>query len=485
MADSAYQIVVIGGGPGGYPAAIHAAGKGARVALVEMDELGGVCLNRGCIPSKALINSAYTYSRFKQAEELGIDVAIPPTPNWPVMRQRKDKVVKTVVGGVGQLMKSHGVDVIRGFGEITGKNEVTVTDDDDKITKLKAENIIIATGSRPVNLGAFPLDGRVILSSDHLLEMDALPKSMLIIGGGVIGCEWASMLSMLDVEVTIVELMDQLLPLEDKTTADHLTREFKKHGVQVHTGVKVDSVAPDANGVAAKLSDGKIINAAQVLVSVGRAFNVDGLGLENVGVKQNPNGSIKVDKSMRTNVKNIFAIGDVAGVVLLAYTATAEGHVAVDNILGKKKQINYDAVPSVIFTHPEIGSVGLTEEKAKERYGELIIGRYPMRALGKAHAENEIAGEAKVIGVAKTDKLVGVHVIGAHAPDVIHTAALAIHQGLTVRQLGEMIFAHPVMSESVMEAAHDAHGESVHLAAKKKAPAKAAAPAKKKAVKKK
>jgi len=243
--------------------------------------------------------------------------------------------------------------------------------------------------------------------------------------------------------------------------------------VTVHTKVKVDSVEPASNGasgVVAKLSDGKTISAAQVLVSVGRAFNVDGLGLENVGIKQNRNGSITVDKTMRTNVKNIFAIGDVAGVVLLAYTATAEGHVAVDNILGKKKKINYDAVPSVIFTHPEIGSVGLTEAQAKEQYGELIIGRYPMRALGKAHAEGETAGEAKVIGDAKTDKLLGVHVIGAHAPDVVHTAALAIHQGLTVTELGGLIFAHPVMSEAVMEAAHDAHGLSVHLGAKKKAP---------------
>ena len=465
---NAYKIVVIGGGPGGYPAAIHGAIRGAKVALVEMDKLGGVCLNRGCIPSKALINSATTYEKIKTAAEIGIDLAVGAKVNWPAMLKRKDKVVSTVVGGVNSLMKSHGVDVFKGYGEITGKNEVTVTDDDDNVTVLQAENIIIATGSRPMNLPAFPLDGKAILSSDHLLEMQALPQSMLIIGGGVIGCEWASMLAMLDVKVTIVELMDRLLPMEDSGTSELIRREFKKKGVDIRTGIKVDSISSGPQGISAKLSDGSTVEATQSLLSVGRAFNVEDLGLEEFGIKQNKNGSITVDKHMRTNVKNIYAVGDVAGVVLLAYTATAEGILATDNILGDKRAMDYKAVPSVIFTHPEIGSVGLTEEQAKEAGHEIVIGRYPMRALGKALAENEIAGECKVIGDAKSDKILGVHFVGAHAADVIHTAVLAIHQGLTVTELGEMIFAHPVISEAMMEACHDVHGMSIHLAAKRK-----------------
>jgi dihydrolipoyl dehydrogenase len=468
MASEKYKIVVIGGGPGGYPAAIHAAIRGAKVALVEMDKLGGVCLNRGCIPSKALINSATVYDKMKTASEIGIDLSVSAKVNWPAMLKRKDKVVTTVVGGVNSLMKSHGVDVFNGYGEITGKNEVTITDDNDKVTILRAENIIIATGSRPLNLAAFPLDGKAILSSDHLLEMQQLPQSMLIIGGGVIGCEWASMLAMLDVKVTMVELMDRLLPLEDAGTSEQIRREFKKMKIDIRTSVRVESIKSGAAGINAKLSDGSNIESTQALLSVGRAFNVEDLGLEKLKIKQNPNGSIKVDKHMRTNVKNIYAVGDVAGVVLLAYTATAEGIVATDNILGDNREIDYKAVPSVIFTHPEIGSVGLTEEQAKEAQGEVTIGRYPMRALGKAHAENEIAGECKVIGDAKTDKILGVHVVGPHAADVIHTAVLAIQRGLTIAELGEMIFAHPVISEALMEACHDAHGMSIHLAAKRK-----------------
>ncbi len=472
MATDKYEIVVIGGGPGGYPAAIHAAIRGAKVALVEMDKLGGVCLNRGCIPSKALINSATIYDKMKTASEIGIDLAVQAKVNWPAMLKRKDKVVSTVVGGVNSLMKSHGVDVFNGYGEITGKNEVTVTDDDDNITVLKTDNIIIATGSRPMNLSAFPLDGRAILSSDHLLEMQQLPQSMLIIGGGVIGCEWASMLAMLDVKVTMVELMDRLLPLEDKGTSEQIRREFKKMKIDIRTGIKVESIKSAPAGISAKLSDGSTVEATQALLSVGRSFNVEDLGLEKLKIKQNQNGSITVDKHMRTNVKNIYAVGDVAGVVLLAYTATAEGIVATDNILGDKRTIDYQAVPSVIFTHPEIGSVGLTEDAALEAGHEISIGRYPMRALGKAHAENEIAGECKVIGDSKTDKILGVHVVGAHAAEVIHIAVLAVQRGLTVTELGGMIFAHPVISEALMEACHDVHGMSIHLAAKRKPAAK-------------
>ncbi|MCH9032744.1 MAG: dihydrolipoyl dehydrogenase [candidate division Zixibacteria bacterium] len=465
-----YKIIVIGSGPGGYPAAIRAADKGAKVALIEMEELGGVCLNTGCIPSKALIAAAALYDKMKKSADIGVNPGGTPSVNWPVMRSRKDKVVATMVGGVTALMKSHGVDVYKGFGTITGKNEVTVIDEDENETKLATENIIIATGSRPMNIPSFPLDGKAIMSSDHMLEIETLPGSLLIIGGGVIGCEWAALLAMLDVKVSVVELMDRLLPLEDAGTSQIMEREFKKMNIDVFTGVKVESIEPGPQGITAELSSGKTIDAEKTLLSVGRAFNIEDLGLDVVGVKQNKNDSITVDKQMRTNVKNIYAIGDVAGVILLAYTATAEGVVAVDNCLGEKATIDYRAVPSVIFTHPEIGSVGMTEEEAKKEGHELAIGRFPMRALGKAHAENEIAGECKVIADKKTDKILGVHIVGSHAAEVVHTAVLAIQEGLTASRLGEMIFAHPVISESLMEACHDVHGMSVHLGAKKKAP---------------
>jgi len=424
-------------------------------------------LNRGCIPSKALIASAEQYKKMKSADKFGIDLTTPPVYNWPNMLTRKNKIVDLMVGGIGQLFKSHGVDHINGYGKITGKNEVTVTQDDGKEIKLKTDNIIVATGSRSRNLPIFPIDGKRIINSDHLLEAENLPESMLIIGAGVIGCEWACMLALLDVKVTVVEILKNALPLEDSGVGKLFERELKKLKVNILTGTSVDKVAPGPDGVKATLSTGKEIEANQVLVAVGRAFNTEELGLEDAGVKLNKNGSIKTDTSMRTNIKNIFAIGDVRGEILLAYTAVHDGDVAVDNALGGKMKKNYTGVPSVIFTHPEVATVGMTEEAAGENH-KISIGKFPMRVLGKSHAENEIAGEVKVIADSKTDKILGVHIVGNHATELIHTAALAINRGLTAKQLGSLIFGHPVLSESIMEAAHDVHGMSVHLAKKKK-----------------
>jgi dihydrolipoamide dehydrogenase len=441
--------------------------KGAKTAVVEARELGGVCLNRGCIPSKALIASAAQYMKMKHAEDFGITLSSPPVYDWPAMLKRKDKVVSTMTGGIGQLFKSHGVEHYQGFGRVATPNDVTVTDDGGKETRLEAKHIIIATGSRSLSLPAFPIDGSRILTSDHLLELPNLPEKMLIVGAGVIGCEWAFMLSMLDVQVEMVEMLEHALPMEDEHCSTLIERELKKLKVKLHTKTRVESVIPGPEGVQARLSSGEVINANQVLVSIGRAFLTEDIGLDEVGVKLNKNGSIPTGPDMRTNVKNIYAIGDVRGEILLAYTAVHDGSVAVDNCLGEKAGKNYRGCPSVIFTHPEVASVGLREREASEKY-DIVIGKFPLRALGKAHAENEIAGEVKVIGDKKTDKLLGVHIVGAHATEIIHTAALAVNRELTVTQLGSLIFGHPVVSESIMEAAHDLHGMSVHLARKRK-----------------
>jgi dihydrolipoamide dehydrogenase len=436
------------------------------VAVVEARDLGGVCLNRGCIPSKALIASAVQYHKMKHAAEFGINLAAPPVYDWLEMRKRKDKVVATMVGGIGQLFKSHGVKHYAGYGRIADPNHVTVVDDGGNETRIKADNIIVGTGSRPINIPAFPIDGHRIVTSDHLLELENLPQSMLIIGAGVIGCEWASMLALLEVEVHMVELMDRALPMEDKHVSSLIERELKKMKVSLTTKTKVEKIVPGQKGITAHLSNGKQIEANQALVSVGRAYNTEDIGLDDAGVELNKNGSIKTGPDMRTNVKSIYAIGDVRGDILLAYTATHDGAVAVDNCLGEKVTHNYLGWPSVIFTHPEVGAVGMKEHEAAEKY-DIAIGKYPLRALGKAHAENEIAGEVKVIGDKKTDKLLGVHMVGAHAAEAIHVAALAIRNDMTVSQLGDLIFAHPVISEAVMEAAHDLHGLSVHLAKKR------------------
>lgn len=441
--------------------------NGAKVAVVEYRELGGVCLNRGCIPSKSLIVSATHYKNMKEAEVFGIQLPGPPVVDWLAMRARKDKVVSIMTGGVASLFKSHGVTHLNGFGRLTGANSIEVINDNGEETRIKADHIIIATGSRSANIPAFPVDGKRILNSDHLLELESLPQSMLIIGAGVIGCEWACMLAMLDVKVEVVEMLDHALPMEDVNTSTILEREMKKLGIVLHTKTKVESISSGPEGLRAKLSNGKAVDANQALMAVGRAFNTEEIGLKEVGIETNRNGSILTGQDMRTNIPHIFAIGDVRGEVLLAYTAVHDGSVAVDNALGGKRTRNYVGVPSVIFTHPEVGSCGMREAEAAKEY-DIAVGKFPLRALGKAHAENEIAGEIKIIGDKKTDRILGVHAIGAHATEVIHVASLAVNQGLTVTQLGNLIFGHPVISEAVMEAAHDLHGISVHLGKKRK-----------------
>jgi len=433
---------------------------------VEFDRLGGVCLNRGCIPSKVLIASAVLYKKLKAADAFGLTAGAVGY-DWPAMLARKDKVVDGLVGGIGQLFKSHGVTHYLGYGRLLDANHVLVIDENGGETKLKAMSIIIATGSRAMTIPAFPIDGRRILTSDHLLIAEQLPRSILVVGAGVIGCEWAFMLSMLDVEVQMVEMLERALPLEDAGVSMLIERELKKARIKLFTSTKIETMQPGPQGVSARLSNGESLETNQVLMAVGRAFNTEEIGLEEAGVKTDKNGSIKTGADMRTNIKNIFAIGDVRGEIMLAYTAVHDGAVAVDNALGGKAKKDYLGVPSVIFTHPEVASVGLTEAQAAEKH-DIATGLFPLRVLGKAHAENEIAGEVKLIGDKKTDRLLGVHIVGAHATEIIHTAALAIRQSLTVKQLGSLTFGHPVISEAIMEAAHDLHRSSVHLARKKR-----------------
>ncbi len=433
------------------------------MAVIEEDKVGGVCLNRGCIPSKSLIAGANLYHTMQHAADFGIKLAAPPEVDWPAMKARKDKIVGGLVKGIGQLFKSYGVKQYSGFASLASPKKIHIELSDESEIDIEAKNIIVATGSRPANIPAFPLDGVKVLSSDHLLELEYLPETMLIIGAGVIGCEWAFMLGRLGVKVEMVEMMPRALPMEDEMSSRLIERELKKMKIKLHTDIKVEGLESSPSGqVHAVLGDGVKLEAEQVLVSIGRAFNTADMGLEKAGIKFNKNGSIKVNGQMRSNLKNVYAIGDVAGNSLLAYTAVAEGAVAVDNCLGQSKKMDYLSVPSVIFTQPEVASVGMTEAQAAEKH-DVATGSFPMRALGKAHAEGEIAGEVKVIGDKKTDKLLGVHIVGPHATEVIHTPALAIKQGMTVADLGSMVFGHPVISESVMEACHNLHKMSVHL----------------------
>jgi dihydrolipoamide dehydrogenase len=462
-----FDIAILGGGPGGYVAAIRAAQLGAKVCCIEEDKLGGICLNWGCIPTKTFIATAHLFKKIKEANEFGIRLTGPVSIDIEAIVNRKNKIVNELVGGVGLLFKSYGVQLYNGFGTFDDNHHISVEKADGGVVQVEAEKIIIATGSRPMNMKAFPFNGTTIISSDEMINPKSIPQSITIIGGGVIGCEFACLLGEFGAKVTIVEMLPHLLPMEDIDTSKTMEREMKKRGVEFFVSEKVASVTQGADGATSNLESGKTVTSAKVLVSVGRSFNTEDINLEAVGCELNKNGSIRVNDMMETSVPGVYAIGDCAGKYLLAYTASYEGTVAVANALGKVTKADYTGVPNAIFTDPEVGSVGLTQQRAEELGHELRLGNYTFRTLGKSKAEGEILGGVKIIADKKTDKILGAHIIGAHATDLVHEVALAIRQGMTATALGDMIHAHPVLAEAIMEAVHDVHGMSVHVPKRK------------------
>ncbi|MBD3217875.1 MAG: dihydrolipoyl dehydrogenase [candidate division Zixibacteria bacterium] len=458
-----FDVAVLGGGPGGYVAAIRAAQMGKKAACIESEALGGVCLNWGCIPTKTMIATASMYKKMKNAARYGLKLEGSVSVDHEAMMARKDKIVTGLVKGIDDLFEFHKVSKFTGRGKLKSENEIIVEKAEGGSEEIKAENIIIATGSRPLNIPAFPYDGEYILSSNDMVMLKEIPKSMLIIGMGVIGCEFAFLMSMLGCKVTMVELLEHALPLEDIDVSKTIERELKKNKVKFHLGRKVNAVdVHKGEGIKAELDDGKTIEAEKALVAIGRKFNVDDIGLEELGIEKNDNGSIKTNLKMQTNILNIYAVGDVAGKWLLAYTASAEGAVAAANCAGQETEINYAGVPNAIFTTPEVGSVGLREKQAEEQGIKIRTGQFLFRVLGKAQAENEIEGLVKVVADADSDKVLGVHIVGAHATELIHECALAVRMGLTVDELGNAFHAHPVMAEAILEAVHDVHGLSIH-----------------------
>lgn len=462
MSDK-FDVAVLGGGPGGYVAAIRAAQLGLKTACIEAEDLGGVCLNWGCIPTKTMIATASVFKKMQNAAKFGLKLDGNVSVDLPAMMARKDKIVAGLVKGVSDLFDQHGVAYYRGLGKLRSSTELVIEQSGGKKIEIMADKIIIATGSSPMSIPAFPLDGEYIYSSNDMVQLKEIPKSLLIIGMGVIGCEFAFLMSMLGVKVTMLELLEHALPFEDEDVSKTIERELKKNKVKFHLGRKVNGVSVSrTQGCSAELDDGTIIEADKVLVSIGRKFNVQDIGLEEVGIEQNKNGSIKTNFRMQTNVPNIYAIGDVAGKWMLAYTASAEGCIAAANCAGQDVEINYNGVPNAIFTHPEVGTVGMREKQAIENGHKVKTGQFLFRVLGKAQAENEIEGLVKVVADADSDKVLGVHIVGAHATELIHECALAVRLGLTAGEFGEAFHAHPVMSEAILEAVHDVHGLSIH-----------------------
>jgi len=471
------HIAILGAGPGGYVAAIRAAQLGARVTVIENQALGGVCLNWGCIPSKALLSVVELGDKLKKAEELGIILPGPARYDLARMVARKNKAVAGLVKGIATLFKVWNIEQVEGTGSLRDQRTIDVRKNDGTESQVTADAIVIATGSSWPNLPEFPIDGRQILTSKDLLDLEVIPPRLLIVGAGVEGCEFAALYSGLGTQVTVVELLSRVLPTEDEEIASMMDRELKKRGVTLCTGTTVDRLDRSDAEMTVHLKDDTTITVEKLLISVGRGFNSHNIGLKQVGVQTGLRGEILVNDRMETTVPGIFAIGDVVGKAMLAHVASAQGKVAVENIMGHPTTVRYDVIPAGIFTLPEIGRVGLTEQQAREQVqaaGQqpdqaLKIGRFRYGGLGKAQATGDVTGLFKVISEAGTGTILGVHILGAHAADLIHEAALAMQVRARVSQLAEMIHAHPTLSEGLMEAAEDVDGRAIHQARKRTA----------------
>ncbi len=456
------KLSVLGSGPGGYVAALKAAQLGAQVTVIEENEVGGTCLNRGCIPTKSLVASCEVLAKARKLNDYGIELKGEILPNFSVILERKDRIVNTQVKGIRNLFKSWGITVKEGRGILTSPRDILFTSKEGLKEKIESDTIIIATGSGPSEIPAFPFDGNKILSSDDILKLQKIPKSILIIGAGVIGCEFAFIFKELGSEITMVEMLPRAVATEDSEISELLERELKKKKIKLHTGVKAEKVDIKNDGVHVLLTDGKEIVAEKVLVSVGRIFNSAGIGTEETGVLKGVCGEIIVDEKMQTNLPGVYAIGDVTGGLLLAHVASRQGIVAARNIMGGNDIMDYTVVPAAIFTSPEIASVGIREQQAEENGLKIRTGHFQFRASAKAHILGEIEGLIKIVADQSSDRVLGVHIIGPHASDLIHEAVLAIKHGLTAKDIAETIHAHPTLSETLAEAAEDVHGEAIH-----------------------
>ncbi len=464
------DAIVIGSGPGGYPCGIRLGQLGVKAVVVEKGEPGGVCLNVGCIPSKALIHAAKTFEKLGHSTDIGIVVAESPTVDMAKMQEWKSGVVKKLTGGVKQLLKANGAELVFGTARLAkggagGRHKVIVAGDNGETT-YEAKNVVLATGSRPVVIPGFDTDQDKILDSTGGLALTEVPERMVVIGGGYIGLELGTVYAKLGSKVTVVEALPALLNGMDKDGVKLVQRKLKKMGVEIMLEAKAKSWADKGDRlvltVAAKDGSDVAIDCDKILVAVGRRPNSENLGLEELGIKTD-RGFVVADKKLRTNVPGIYAIGDLIGGAMLAHKATKEGEVVAEIIAGHNEEMDVRTIPAVVFTDPEIASTGMTEEEAKKAGHEIKIGKFPFAALGRALSVNDTDGLAKVIIDAKTDEILGVHVVGNGASDLISEAALGIEMGAVARDVSLTIHPHPTLSEAVKEAAAAAVGEAIHI----------------------
>ncbi len=502
--QSAFDVVIVGGGPGGYPAAIRAAQYGLRVALVEKERAGGVCLNWGCIPTKAMLRSADVLETMQHSADFGV-LADNVRLDYPAVLKRKDTIVKGLTDGVGQLLRANGVTFYSGHARFTNANAIDVVGvgksplgaggplynaPSDHVgqptARVAGKNVIIATGSTPAQLPIPGVELPGVINSDGAFLLKEVPRRIIIVGGGAVGTEWATLFSAFGSEVTVVELLPNLLPFEDEDMGRTLARSFQKRGIKILTSSTVAKIEEGSEKRAKTLrvtitdKDGKneqTTEAENVLIGVSRRPNTIDLNLDVTGVQTDTRGYITVDERMRTNVKNVFAIGDVVGKVLLAHVATHQGLVTAGVIAGHDEKMDYKAVPAATFTHPEVASVGLTEQKAREAGHDVVVGKFPFAALGRAQTYGNTDGLIKIVADKKYGEVLGVHIIGPSASDLIPEGVLALQLEATLEDIANTIHAHPTLGEGSMEAAMVALGLPVHIGPPRRAAAPTPQPA--------
>ncbi len=453
------KIIIIGAGPAGYVAALHASAEGAQVTLVGTQDTGGTCLQRGCIPTKTLVASCELLDKIRKADQFGIVLDGAATPHWPSQRQRIEKVVGTMVSGVSGLLDQRGIEQIPGHARLIGPRTVEV----DGGKRIDGDYILVCTGSRPATPAMFPFDGNRVVTSDDALQWESLPESLVVVGGGVIACEFAFIFHSLGVDVSVIEAAERPLPTEDEHISTILGREMRKRRIRFIPSSLVEQMLASDDGVSCYQNGKLLATAERALIAIGRTPNVDRLDLENIGINVGLRGEIPVDNFMRTSIPTVYAAGDVTGKLMLAHAASAQSRLAVDHMLGyEPSPLVMENIPRVTFTQPEVSSVGLTEADAIERGLNVRCGNFDLRALGKAHAMGELAGMVKVVADAKTRRLIGVHIIGAHSAEMIHEAAALINHKGTVDDILATVHAHPTLSEAVLEAAEATFGFAIH-----------------------
>jgi len=457
-----HDLIIIGGGPGGYVAAIRAAQLGKKVAIVEANHLGGICLNWGCIPTKALLKNAEVFELVKNAKKYGIESG-DVTVNWEKMIKRSRDVAKRLSKGIEFLIKKNKIDYIPARGKLLGNGKVETTDEDGKISELSADNIIIATGARAKYFPGMEPDSKQIITYKEAMIPEKQPKSLVIIGAGAIGVEFAHFYQTFGTEVTLIEALPYILPVEDEDISVELGKLFKKRKMNILTNTMVDKIEKIKSKVKVHLKGGDIIEAEKALIAVGVQGNIEDLGIEDCSIAVDK-GWIKVNEYLQTSQPNVYAIGDVAGPPWLAHKASTEGIIAAEHIAGLNPEpMKYDNIPGCTYCHPEVASVGLTEKAAKEKGYEVKIGKFPFRGLGKSMAVGDTDGFVKVIYDAKYGEMLGCHIIGAEATNLITEAVIARNLETTHHEVLKTIHPHPTLSEAIMEATADALGEAVHI----------------------